>query len=206
MLTVGKDAAGVEEMLKAGMLCCPGCGERLARWGYARRRRVFGPRRAARAVRPRRSRCTGCGVTHVLLPADLMARRADDAAVIGRALADAARGHGHRRIAASLGISPDTVRGGLRRFALAAGRVRVFFTRLACALSADPVPLDPAGTVLADGVVAVAAAADAAWSRWPAMRAVSAWELASALTSGSLLSPVVMFRRADAGSLVSVLA
>src|SRR2546426_969919 len=134
MFTVSKDAAAVEGMLKAGLLSCPGCGGRLAPHGHAVRRRVFGPRRKAREVRPRRSRCTACKVTHVLLPADLLARRGDGVPVIGRVLADAARGHGYRRIAAALGISADTVRGWLRRFASAAGRVRDFFTRLAAAL------------------------------------------------------------------------
>ncbi len=114
MLTVGKDAAGVEEMLEEGLLSCPGCRGRLARWGHAAERRVFGPGRVARAVRPRRSRCCGCKATHVLLPADLLARRADDAWVIGQALVLAARGRGHRLIAAALGIAEDTVRGWLR--------------------------------------------------------------------------------------------
>jgi hypothetical protein len=193
VLTVSKDAGRVEEMLKDGLLSCPCCGARLARWGWMPARTVFGPGRVARAVRLRRSRCTACGVTHVLQAADLLVRRGDDAAVIGEALSLAARGHGHRRIAVLLGISADTVRGWLRRFAGAAGLVREFFTRLACALSPDPVPLDPAGSAAADAVVAVAAAADAAWSRWPGMRVVSAWELAAAVTSGSLLSPRVTF-------------
>ena len=200
MLTVGKDAAGVGEMLKQGMLCCPDCAERLAPWGWARERVIFGRGRAGRMVRPRRSRCTGCKVTHVLLPADLLVRRADDAAVIGQALASAARGRGHRRISAALGISPDTVRGWLRRFAAAAGRVREFFTRLQVALSADPVPLAPAGSAVADAVVAVAAAADAAAKRWPGIRAVPAWELAAAVTSGTLMAPVILFRPASTNS------
>lgn len=206
MLTVGKDAAGVGEMLRQGLLSCPGCMGRLAPWGHAAGRRVFGPGRVARSVRSRRSRCTGCGATHVLLPADLLARRGDDVAVIGRALASSARGHGHRRIAAALGISADTVRGWLRRFAAAAGQVREFFTRLARALSADPVPLEPAGSLVADAVVAVAAAADAAQSRWPQIRAVSAWELAAAVTSGSLMSPVITFCTAGADLAWLVLA
>ena len=41
---------------------------------------------------PRRSRCTGCGVTHVLLPVLLLARRADTAAVIGAGLTAKATG------------------------------------------------------------------------------------------------------------------
>ena len=44
---------------------------------------MFGPGRQGREVRSRRSRCTACRVTHVLLPARLLLRRADEAAVIG---------------------------------------------------------------------------------------------------------------------------
>lgn len=108
-------------------------------------------------------------------------------------LARAARGHGFRSIAAATGVPEDTVRGRLRRFRSSAGRVRERFTRLAGALAVDPVPLDPAGSVLGDAVVAVAAAGAAAAGRWPAL-AVSQWELAAVVTMGSLLSPSVAFR------------
>jgi len=46
----------------------------------------------------------------VLLPARLLLRRPDEAPVIGAALAAAARGLGHRRIAGELGVPEDTVR------------------------------------------------------------------------------------------------
>jgi hypothetical protein len=120
-------------------------------------------------------------------------------------LARAARGQGFRGIAAATGVPEDTVRGRLRRFRSSAGRVRGFFTRLAGVLAVDPVPLDPAGSPLADAVVAVAAAAAAAGERWPAL-AVSPWELASAVTAGSLLSPAVVFARVRPDVLPSALA
>ena len=115
-------------------------------------------------------------------------------------LARAARGQGVRSIAAASGVPEDTVRDRLRRFRSSAGRVREHFTRLAGALAVDPVPLDPAGSVLGDAVVAVAAAVAAAAGRWPAL-AVSRWELAAVVTMGSLLSPSVVFGvvRGDAG-------
>jgi predicted dehydrogenase len=74
MVSSPEDRSGlpVERMLEQGSLCCPGCGGRLARWGYARQRVVFGPARQGRRVRPRRSRCTACRVTHVPLPARLL--------------------------------------------------------------------------------------------------------------------------------------
>ena len=194
MLTVGNSTAGVEELLGNGLLSCPGCGGRLGGHGHAVRRRVFTAGRFPVAVRPRRSRCSSCGVTHVLLPAWLLARRCDSALVVGDMLARAARGQGFRSIAAASGVPASTVRDRLRRFRASAGRVREYFTRLAGALAADPVPLDPAGSAAGDAVVAVAAAAAAAAGRWPAL-AVSAWELAAVVTMGSLLSPVAVFRQ-----------
>jgi hypothetical protein len=136
----------------------------------------------------------------VLLPAWLLSRRCDGTAVIGDMLARAARGQGFRSIAAATRVPADTVRDRLRRFRRSAGRVREFFTGLAGVLSPDPVPLEPAGSGLADAVVAVAAAASAAAGRWPGALAVSGWELAAVLTLGSLLSPSVAFGRVHAGA------
>jgi transposase-like protein len=201
VLTVGNDAAGVERMLEEGSLACPGCGGRLARWGHARPRVVFGPGRKGREVRPRRSRCAGCGKTHVLLAARLLLRRADEAGVIGAALAAAGRGAGYRRIAGELGVPEDTVRGWLRRAAGRAGRLREVFTKVAAAVSADPVPLDPAGSLLGDALVAVAAAAAAVAGRWPRLLTVSPWEVAVAVTNATLLSPVMAARAFNASSL-----
>ena len=102
MVTVEADADGVEARLRAGALVCPVCSGVLAGWGRARGRSVRGSEGSLWIV-PRRSRCTGCGVTHVLLPVLMLVRRADVAAVIGSALAAKAAGVGHRRIAAGLG-------------------------------------------------------------------------------------------------------
>ena len=205
MLTVGNNQAVVEELLGNGLLSCPGCGARLGGWGHAARRRVFREGRLPAAVRPRRARCSSCGVTHVLLPAWLLSRRCDGTSVIGEMLARAARGQGFRSIAAASGVPEDTVRDRLRRFRASAARIREFFTRLAGVLALDPVPLDPAGSLLADAVVAVAAAAAAAAGRWPGMITVPGWELAAVLTLGSLLSPVVVFSRVRGGTSLSAL-
>jgi hypothetical protein len=204
LLTVGNSTAGVESLLGGGLLSCPGCGGRLGGHGHAVRRRVFTAGRFPVSVRPRRARCSSCGATHVLLPAWLLARRCDSAGVIGDMLARAARGQGAGSIAAVSGVPQDTVRDRLRRFRSSAGRVREFFTRLAGGLAVDPVPLDPAGSVAGDAVVAVAAAAAAAAGRWPAL-AVSAWELAAVVTMGSLLSPAVAFRPVRGDALRSAL-
>jgi hypothetical protein len=200
VLTVGNDAERVERMLGEGSLCCPVCGGWLARWGYALERVVFGLGRRGRAVRPRRSRCTACRVTHVLLPARLLLRRPDEAPVIGAALAAAARGHGHRLAARELGVPEGTVRGWLRRAAGRAGQVREVFTGVA-GLCADPVPLEPAGSPLADALVAVASAATAVAGRWPELLTVSAWEIASAVTNATLMAPVMAAGAFNASSL-----
>lgn len=112
--------------------------------------------------------------------------------MIGAALVAAASGCGYRRVAAAAGRSESTVRSWLRRFAAAAERVRGLFTRLQVRTDPDPPPLAPAGSVVADAVVAIVAAAAAIRRRWPQLvPTLSPWEVASAVTGGSLLSPAV---------------
>jgi hypothetical protein len=72
MVTVGVVAGVVERRLADGGLRCPGCSGRLAGWGHARERVVRGEGGIGWRLRPRRSRCGGCGVTHVLLPVRLV--------------------------------------------------------------------------------------------------------------------------------------
>lgn len=125
MVTVSDDVSAVEADLVEGRIRCPRCGGRLRPWGSARPRRVRsesgedGSR--ADEQRPRRGRCQGCLVTHVLLAVSMAARRADAAVVIASAVeAKVVRGWGHRRIAATLGRPPTTVRGWLRSFTASA--------------------------------------------------------------------------------------
>jgi hypothetical protein len=125
----------------------------------------------------------------VLLPAQLLSRRADAGAVIGAALEAAAGGAGHRKIAAGLGRPPSTVRGWLRRFAGRAEEVRVFFTVLLARTSPDPVMPAGAAGLVAAAVSAVAGAAAAVAQRWPAVGVVPVWAAASAASGGLLLAP-----------------
>jgi predicted deacylase len=82
------------------------------------------------------------------------------------------------------------VRGWLRRFASRAGPLREAFTVLCCELDPDPVPPAQAGSLLADAVAAVLAAAGAVVRRWGrAVVTLSPWELASAVSNGGLLAP-----------------
>jgi hypothetical protein len=77
--------------------------------GYARERAVRERGGQRRFVRPRRVRCRGCRVTHVLLPALIAPRRTDSAHVILGALLARANGRGHRSIAAELSLQASTV-------------------------------------------------------------------------------------------------
>jgi hypothetical protein len=138
----------------------------------------------------------------VLLPVNVLVRRRDEAGVIGAALAAAAAaGRGHRAIARMLGRPADTVRGWLRRFAARAEQVRAVFTAVQVSVEVDPPPLEAAGCVVADAVVAMVAAARAVARRWPAlMPALSPWEVACALTSGTLLAPAITLMRINTNS------
>lgn len=187
MVTVEADAVGVERRLAAGGLACPGCAGVLRGWGHARPRVLRGGDGPLWTC-PRRSRCAGCGVTHVLLPVVALLRRADVAVVIGAALAAKALGGGWRRIAALLGRPAQTVRGWLRRFAERVEAVRGLFTVWLRALAFDPVMPGPAGSGWADALAVIDAAAVAAAGRF-GMPVVSPWELVVAVSGGRLLAP-----------------
>lgn len=187
MVTVEADTGCVERRLAAGELACPGCSGVLTFWGHGRRRLVR-DRHGLVRVRPRRSRCTRCGTTHVLLPVGLLLRRADTLAVIGAALTARARGVGFRSIAAVLGRPVETVRGWLRRFAGRLEAVRVVFTRWLRALDPDPVMPAPAGTRWADALTAITATFRAVRGRF-VLGAVTPWQVVGAVSSGRLLAP-----------------
>jgi hypothetical protein len=189
VLTVEVSDRLVERRLAAGELRCPGCGGVLARWGWARERVLRAAGGGRVGLRPRRTRCRRCGVTHVLLPVSVLLRRADLAEVIGAALAARARGWGVRAIAAAAGRPVDTVRGWCRRFTGKAEQVRVFFTVLLVDVGVDPAVPAAAGSVTANAVAAIAGAAAAVAARWPAIGMVPPWQAASAASGGRLLSP-----------------
>ena len=190
MVTVDGDARVVERRLAAGRLRCPGCSGRLAGWGHARLRVVRGASGIGWRLRPRRSRCSACGVTHVLLPVSCLLRRADAVAVIWAALAGKAAGLGQRPVARLLGRPESTVRDWLARFSSRSELIRGVFTVWLCALDADPPPLLPSGSPAADAVAAVIAAAGAARRRWAGrLVSLSPGELASSVSGGLLLSP-----------------
>ena len=109
--------------------------------------------------------------------------------MIGAALQAAAAGGGHRTIAGWLGRPASTVRGWLRRFAVRAEAVRVFFTVLLARASPDPVMPAAACGPVAAAVSAIAGAAAAVAQRWPQVGMVPVWAAASAASGGLLLAP-----------------
>ena len=189
VLIVGTDPVAVERLLAAGQFRCPGCSGVLAPWGHARQRKVRGLG-GVEKVRPRRAWCSGaggCGVTHVLLPAVMLARRGDGVEVIGAALTAKIQGSGHRTIARDLDRTETMVRRWLRRFARLAPVWRRVFTVLFHDLDPLAAPVAPAGSVIAD-VVSVIALAAAGAVRRVGPRPV--WEFASGASGGLLLGPV----------------
>ena len=188
MLIVDADAVRVERQLLAGELTCPSCGAPLVPWGHGRLREVRGDLGVRWFVRPRRSRCSGCQVTHVLLPEALWPRRMDAAEVIGAGLEIAALGMGHRQVAACLGLSDGTGRGWIRRFRSRSEDVRRYFTVTLVALAVDPVMPEPAASPLSDAVSAIAAAHRAAAMKWPQMNTVSRWVFAGRAIDGRVLT------------------
>lgn len=184
MLMVNGDPSVVEAALLGGGLTGSCCGGVLAPWAFARPRTLRGFDGEV-LLRPRRGRCRGCGVTHVLLPDGCLLRRRDGVEVIGSALVQHAAGSGHRSIAVGLGVPAATVRGWLRRFRASATETARFFLRWFLVLApASDLP-GPSGTPVVDAVGAIGLAARAAIRRFgPA----GPWAIAARLTGGGLLS------------------
>jgi len=198
-MTVAGTGSVVEAELVAGRLSCPVCAGRLAGWGHALSRRV----RVSQGwcwVRPRRARCSGCGVTHVLLPVLCLLRRMYSAEIIWSALvakaAAGTAGVGWRRIAEGLGVPGATVRGWLRRFAGRAEAVRVFFTRAGLGVGIDLPAVAATGSSFADAVSALGLLMAAvrqrfsdSWASGPDGVSPPGWRVAGAASGGRLLSP-----------------
>jgi hypothetical protein len=131
------DTTAARIALARRMLGCPGCDQPLRLWGHARERTVRDTGGTPLTIRPDRALCTGCGVTHVVLDAGLLPRRAYAAGLIGQALAASARGHGHRPIASGLAVPAGTVRGWIRGARRSAVQLRVTGIRAVLASGHD---------------------------------------------------------------------
>ena len=188
LVTVEAHQVLVEWRLTERRLSCPGCAGVLAPWGWARPRRV----RGVGSLRPRRARCLGCLVTHVLLPVTVLLRRADAVEVIGAALRARADGHGHRSIGVLLGVPAGTVRGWLRRMGTRLEEARVHFTVVARLAGVDQAVPKAMGTPWRDMVAALGAAMTAVTARFGTagvIGPVTAWQVAAASSGSRLLSP-----------------
>ena len=181
------DTAAARCALARRMLRCPDCGQALRPWGRARKRAVRELGSALLTVRPDRARCTGCDVTHVILDAGLLPRRAYAAGVIGQALVAAARGRGHRLIARELAVPEGTARGWIRRARRSAGQLRAAGIQAVVALDPDALPARDRDSELAYAVDALGAAAMALGDRF-GPRHASAWARVTVLTRGELLT------------------
>lgn len=190
MVTVEVDPVRVESRLAAGELSCPSCPNGvLARWGFARSRRVFG---MAEPVRPRRSRCRACAVTHVLLPVTLLLRRAYTAEVIWAAVLAKTAGVGHRKIAACVGVPACTVRGWLRVLQARSEAVRHWFVAIAVTAGVDVSIPKATGSGCGDVIAAICVAGEAITARFAQpllLGVVSAVAVAVAGSGGRLLCP-----------------
>jgi hypothetical protein len=124
-------------------LRCPDCGQALKPWGRARERTVRGLGGELVTVRPGRALCAGCKVTHVVLDAGLLPRRAWPAGLIGQALVAAALRSGHRRIARDLDVPAGTVRGWVRGARRSAVQLRVTAIRAVVAAGHEMPPGGP---------------------------------------------------------------
>ncbi|MFI6744522.1 hypothetical protein ACIBI9_67775 [Nonomuraea sp. NPDC050451] len=134
-------------------------------------------------------------MTHVLLPANLLLRRADEVTVIGQVLGRAAAGEGYGRIAAWVGRSVWSVRAWVRRARNRAGQLRSALAEWIVALDPDPPALAPAASAWGEAVVVLAAMHRAMLKRWPELvDRVPVWELAAVATNGSLLAPALTVR------------
>jgi hypothetical protein len=163
---------------------CPSCARPVVFWsGYWRHVRWQG--REGKIFIPR-VRCRGCGVTHALLPAFVLARRLDAAESAGAVIGQVAAGaSGVRPAAAAAGVPYTTARGWVRRFSGRAAGLAVGFSALAAELGGEVVRLLP--DPLRSAVAAISAAFTAA-AALPGWAVLGRWRFASAVTGGSLLA------------------
>jgi hypothetical protein len=121
-------------------LRCPDCGQAMRPWGHARERTIRELGGALATVRPDRALCTGCGVSHVVLDAGLLPRRAYAAGLVGQALVGAALGSGYRPVARDLAVPAGTVRGWIRGARRSAAQLRAAGIRTVVAFDPDALP------------------------------------------------------------------
>ena len=163
---------------------CPSCRAPMTFWsGYRRHVREAG--RCQKIFIPR-LRCGGCGVTHALLPAFVLAWRLDVAETVGMVLTEVAGGGcGARAAAARAGVPHTTARGWVRRFRARAGELGSGFAALAVELGGQAIR--PAADVGRFALSAIGAAFGAA-AGLPGWLALGVWRFASSVSGGRLIA------------------
>jgi hypothetical protein len=163
---------------------CPSCSLPVVFWsGYWRHVRW---QRQERKVFIPRVRCRGCGVTHALLPAFVLAWRLDAAEPAGAVIGQVAGGAcGVRPAAAAAGVPYTTARGWVRRFPARAGELAVSFPALAVGLGGEVVRPQPDRCRFAVAAIMAGFAAAAGLPGWAVL---GRWRFASAVTGGSLIA------------------
>jgi hypothetical protein len=166
-----------------------------------------GAGRRGRGGAPGPCRCTGCGVTHVVLDAGLLPRRSYTAALIGQALVAAALGRGHRLIARDLAVPHGTVRGWIRRDRRSADQLRIAGIRAVVALDPDALPARARPDELGDALDALWAAAMAMGDRF-GLQGSGLWARITGADPGPAAGPVPgrLTRPSRSGPRVALLA
>jgi hypothetical protein len=123
----------------------------------------------------------------VLLPANVLLRRADAVDVIGAGLLAAAGGLGHRKVAEEVRRPASTVRGWLRRVGRVADRVLAVLGAAVAGFGTEFVPPAPVAGPVAAVVEMCGALGRAVGRRLGGSR--SSWRLAAVVTGGCLLAP-----------------
>ena len=131
--------------------------------------------------------CPGCQVTHVVLDAGLLPRRAYAAGLIGQALVTAASGHGHRSVARDLAVPAGTVRGWIRGARRSAAQLRITGIRTVVAFDQDTWPGWGRADELGCALEHLGAAATVLGRRH-GLQHTSPWALINVLTCGQLLA------------------
>jgi Domain of unknown function (DUF6431) len=163
---------------------CPSCRAPMMFWaGYWRHVRAAG---RCRKIFVPRLRCGPCRVSHVLLPAFVLAWRLDVAETVGAVIAEVAAGVcGVRPAAARAGVPYTTARDWVRRFTGRARELGAGFAALAVELGGEPVR--PPGEARGFALAAIGAAFGAA-AGLPGWLAAGLWRFASAVSGGRLIA------------------
>jgi len=153
-------------------------------WWSGYWRDVRGGGRCGRLFLPR-ARCGACRVTHVLLPAFLLAGRLDVVESIGSVIEEVSGGAGVRPAARRLDVPYTTARGWSRRFAERAERFAVAFAALTVELGG--VALAPLRHLEGWALAAMAAAWEAA-AALPGWAALTQWRFVTCVCGGTLIA------------------